>query len=301
MIKNLAELLSKTQDLPPATIVIACAATEEIAVAQQALAEGIANFILIGDEANMRQLVKEHQMNEAAVSFIHETNEKAAAEHAIALVRSGKADFPMKGLMHTGTFMGAVLNKEKGLMTGSVISQITVFDGYNDELQYLTDCAIAIAPDLKMKQKLIENAVSIARELGNPLPLVALLGSVETINPAMPDTLESAALTQMNRRGQIANCIVDGPLALDNAISQELAAIKGIDSPVAGKAQILVAPDLGVANTLSKGITHYANKASASIIAGTSAPIVMTSRTDKEQNKLYAIAAACYLAQIRRK
>lgn len=298
MITNLQELLIAAKALPKATIAIAGATEEEVSVAKLAIDEGLADFILIGDEAAMRQHVADQQIDEGAVRYIHEPNDAKAAQQAVALVHQQKADFPMKGLLHTSTFMRAILNKEQGLSAG-MISQITVFDGYNDELQYLTDCAIAITPDLKQKQQLIENAVAVACSFGNPLPKVALLGSVETVNPAMPDTIDSAALTQMNRRGQIKHCVVDGPLALDNAISAEFAAAKGIDSPVAGHAQILVAPDLAVANTLSKGITHYAKKDSASIIAGTSVPIVMTSRTDRSQNKLYAIAAACYLAQMK--
>lgn len=296
MIKNLKELLEAAQKKAKATIVLAGAHEEEIAVAKLAIEANLAEFILIGNELKMRKIVKAQKVNETYLSYINQDNDKLAAQEAIALVKAKKADFPMKGLMHTSIFMRAVLDKNNGLATYKMMTQITVFDGYNDELQYLTDCAITIQPDLVAKKEIIENAVKVARQLGNPLPIVALLGSVETVNPKMLDTIDSAALTQMNRRGQIRDCLVDGPLALDNAISAEFAKAKGINSPVAGQGEILVAPDLAVANTLSKAITHYAKKDSASIIAGTSVPIVMTSRTDKAQNKLYAIAEACYLA-----
>ena len=297
MIRSIEEIRQEVQKNKKAKIVIAAAGQEDLKVAYEATKQNLAEFILIGDQAELLEIIKNDKFSDVDFVIYNEVDPAKAVKKAVAMVHQQEADFPMKGSLHTGTFLREILHKERGLGTDKLLSQITVFDGYNQELQYLTDCAINIAPDLNQKIKIIENAVEIAHKLGNPKPLVAMLGSLETVNPAMADTLDSAILTQMNRRGQIKNCLVDGPLALDNAVSLELATIKGIDSPVAGKAQILVAPDLGLANSLSKALTHYAKLASASVVAGTQVPIVMTSRTDTLKNKLAAVAIASYLAR----
>jgi phosphate butyryltransferase len=203
----------------------------------------------------------------------------------------------MKGLVHTSVFMSAVLDKQNGLKRNRRLSQITVFRNTtlgDVGLTFLTDCAINIEMTLQVKKDIIENAVLAARAFGIECPKVALLGAVETVNEAMSDTLNSAILTQMNRRGQLTGCIVDGPLSLDNAISKEAAQRKGIVSDVAGEADILVGSCLQEANSLSKGLNFYAQFSTASIIVGTEQPIIMTSRTDQQENKLNSIAATCY-------
>ncbi len=193
--------------------------------------------------------------------------------------------------------MKAVLNRESGLKTNSRISQITLFENKNNGITFLTDCAVNLSPELSVRLDVIKNAVTLSRSLGVDCPKVALLGAVETVNESMPDTVQSAVITQMNRRGQIKDCVIDGPLSLDNAISMEAAQRKGIDSPVAGRADILIASSLQEANTLSKSLHFYAGFATASVIMGTEQPFVMTSRTDAIENKLNSIAVTCYYNQ----
>lgn len=203
----------------------------------------------------------------------------------------------MKGLLHTSDFMGAVLNKESGFERIKRISQVTIFQDHSNSLKFLTDCAINIEQTLSVKKDIIENAVHLARTFGIICPKVALLSAVETINEKMPDTITGAILVQMNNRGQIKDCIIDGPLSLDNAISKEAAEIKGIRSSVAGAADILVGSSLQEANTLSKSLNFYAKFQTASVILGTKEPFIMTSRTDTQQNKVNSIAATCWLFQ----
>lgn len=251
--------------------------------------------MFIGDSKSILNKIESLNFPKEMYEVIPAESEIESANVMMKLINQGIADIPMKGLMQTGTFMKAILNPEQNLRIGQLISQITVFEGIDNNLQMLTDCAINIEPDLQTKVEIIKNAVGIAENIGYYNPKVALLGSVETVNPKMPDTIDSSAITQMNRRNQITNCTIDGPLALDNAISIEATNKKKIQSEVAGKADILVAPNLLVANTLSKSITYYANKESASVISGTKTPIIMTSRTDRKRNKLNSIAIACYL------
>lgn len=295
MIQSFSQLIESLRSQPRRRIVIAGAEEEELLLAHQAVQQGLADFILIGDQQRLEQLQQQHQLAKGQVTFINETDHNAAARLAVHMVVNRDADLPMKGLMHTGAFLKAVLDKTNGLSGNSRLSQITIFEGYNGGLQFLTDCAINIKPTLQEKKTIIENSVYLAQRLGYDVPLVALLGSVETVSESMPDTLESAILTQMNRRGQIKGCLIDGPLSLDNAICPEAAKHKEIDGPVAGKAHILVAAELQVANTFSKALNYYAGLETASVIIGTRSPIIMTSRTDKLQNKLNSIAASCYL------
>ena len=290
-ISNFETLKNKLTESNRVRIVIASASEEEILLANEANA--LADFILLGDESKMLKVMKERGIDSSKFQLIHMENHHKTAKQAIQLIHEGKADIPMKGALHTSTFMSAVLNKETGLERTRRLSQITIFE-HAEQLRFLTDCAINIETDLKTKHDIILNGVSLARAFGIDTPKVALLGAVETVNEKMEDTMISAALTQMNRRGQIANCLVDGPLSLDNAISKEAAVQKGIVSDVAGLADILVGSCLQEANSLSKSLNFYANISTASVIVGTKQPIIMTSRTDKKENKINSIAATCY-------
>lgn len=295
MIKTLSQLIETLQQQQPKKIAIAGAQQDELLLAYQAYTQHLATFVLIGDEEKLYSAMEAHHIPKHSFTIINEPNHDAAARLAVKMVKSGEVDIPMKGLMHTGSFLKAVLDKDVGLATNKRISQITLFNGYNGTLQFLTDCAINIKPTLKEKQGIIENAVWVAQKMGYQTPLVALLGSVETVSESMPDTIDSAVLTQMNKRGQIKGCIIDGPLSLDNAICKQAAELKGIHSEVAGNADILVAAELQVANTFSKALHYYAKLDTASVIVGTTSPIIMTSRTDELKNKLLSIAASCYL------
>ncbi|MDR1773472.1 MAG: phosphate butyryltransferase [Clostridioides sp.] len=295
LIKSIGEILQKSIELGKVKIAIAKADDEEIKLVKLAMEKNLADFILIGDKKKIKKSLEENNVEFDENNIIDECDSAKAGSLAVELVNKKQVDIPMKGLMHTSDFVRAVLNKENGLRTNKRLSQITIFDGISDSIQFLTDCAINIKPDLKCKVEIINNCVEAARYFGYSNPKVALIGAVETVNESMPDSIESAVLTQMNRRGQIKDCVVDGPLSLDNAISEESARIKGIESSVAGRADILVASDLVVSNTFSKALHYYANKETASIIMGTKSPIIMTSRTDDMKNKLNTIATIAYI------
>ncbi|MDR0879940.1 MAG: phosphate butyryltransferase [Clostridioides sp.] len=295
--KSIKDICKEVAGSELKTIAIAGISEEEINLVKDAIGEKLANFILVDEEIHTKKLIKKYGLDEENIRVVPVDCTSDAPAKAIELVKQGIADIPMKGQVHTSTFMKAILDKEKGISSGSRLSQMTMFDGYNGEPQFLTDCAINISPTLKEKVEIIQNAVEVFKNLYDKEPYVALLGAVETISEKMPDTIDSAVITQMNRRGQIKDCIIDGPLSLDNAISKKYAEIKNIESSVAGKAQILVSSDLREANNVSKAIIHYSDREACSIIAGTKVPVVMTSRTDKPSNKINTIGMACYLLQ----
>lgn len=291
-ISSIREFVKKEKSVK---IVIAGVTAEEIDIASAALKQKIADFIFVGNENEIKKLQESAADEIKAIPVYHVDDLREAPQKAMELVKQGIAGIPMKGQVHTGNFVKAVLDKGNGFFSGGRLSQITMFDGYQEKLQFLTDCAINIDYSLDVKIDLINNAVRTAAQFVDHIPKVAMLGAVETVSDKMPDTADSAVITQMNRRGQIRNCIIDGPLSLDNAISEKFAKMKGIDSPVAGSADILIATSLNEANSLSKGIIHYAGKEACSIIAGTSKPVIMTSRTDLHQNKINTIAVACFM------
>lgn len=199
----------------------------------------------------------------------------------------------MKGNVPTATILKEVLNKEYGLRTGSVLSHVAAFEVPDyDQLIFVTDAAMNVAPDLNQKVQIVQNSVQVARALGIEMPKVAPLAAVEVVNPTMQATVDAALLTQMNNRGQIKDCIVDGPLALDNAVSALAAEHKGIKSEVAGQADILFVPTIEVGNVLYKSLIYFAKAKVGAIIAGAKAPIVLTSRADSAESKLYSLALA---------
>lgn len=295
--KTIQEIHDAVKQEQAVRIAIAGVTEEEVRLVKEAVNQKLAKFVLIGDKEAIKKMIETVGFDEMNTPIFHVDSSHDAPEKAMELIKRGLADIPMKGQVHTGSFIKAVLKKENNFFKGGRLSQVTMFDGYNEELQYLTDCAINIDYGLEVKRSLINNAVRLAKKFGKTIPKVALLGAVETVSESMPDTIDNAVLTQMNRRGQISDCLIDGPLSLDNAISEKFAQIKKIESPVAGKADILVANSLNEANSLSKGIIHYGKREACSLIAGTEKPVIMTSRTDTKQNKLNTIAAACYLLQ----
>lgn len=297
MVTSLKDLIERVTNREKKKIAVAAAEDVEILeVVQKAIELNIAEFILIGDKNKIEQLARENHV-ELDLYIIDEPEHAKAAEKAVELVKTKEADAIMKGLLHTSTFLKAVLNKEKGLNTGRLISQISVFDKEDGEgLQLLTDCAISIEPTLEEKKQIIENAVDLAIKLGYERPKVALLSAIEVVNPKIKDTVEAAILSKMGDRGQIKNAIIDGPFALDNAISKKAAEQKGIKGEVAGCADILVAPNLQVGNVLTKALTYYAHKDVAAAVMGAGAPVVMTSRSDSVKNKLLSIALASYIS-----
>jgi phosphate butyryltransferase len=277
------------------TISVACAADADVLQAVDAARkEGVANAILVGNADKIAEAARLNSIDPGNFEILDEKGGEAdAALKAVELVSSGKAQILMKGMLHTDNFLRGVLNKEKGLRSGSVISHVYLHqvEGY-DRIIFITDGAFIPSPDLPTKAKIIDNVARFAHSFGIETPKVAVLAAVEVVNADMPATLDAAALTQMNRRGQIKGCVVDGPLALDNAVSELSAKHKGIVSDVAGKADILLVPNIESGNILAKSIVYFAPNKTAGIVLGAKAPIVLTSRADSAEAKTFSIAAA---------
>ncbi len=258
---------------------------------------GIAGAILVGNEAEIRQIAGMHNIDVNKYTIVDEPDKVEACRKAVKLVRDKQADVVMKGLVDTSIILKAVLDKEIGLRESPVLSHVAVFEvpGY-DRLFYLTDAAMNIAPDLEAKKHILRNAVKVAHALGNENPIACALCAVEKVNPKMPAKLDAAALVEANQAGQIEGCTVMGPLALDNAISPEAAKHKGITDPNAGKADILLVPAIEAGNVFYKSMVFMARAKNAGMIVGAKAPIVLTSRADSDETKLNSIALALKVA-----
>lgn len=301
MIKSFDELISAVQEKPKKKIaIVSPEGTTVMKLVKQALEAKLAEFILVGDEEKIKTMSAEAGFDSNLVNIINIPDQKDAAEEAVRLVVVGSASAIMKGNLPTATFMRAILDKQKGLNDNKVISEITIYEKIVDApgggFRFLTDCAINVQPTLEEKKQIIENAVYLAHRLGNTLPKVAVISAVEVVNPAMPDTIEAAALSKMAERGQIEGCLVEGPLAFDNAISLEAARYKKITSEVAGQADIILAPNLLSANPLRKCLVYYTQQRIATAVMGAKAPIVLTSRSDSAETMLLTIALAAYVS-----
>jgi phosphate butyryltransferase len=263
----------------------------------EAKKEGLATPILVGDEKEIIAIAKEAKLDISGISIVNEPDQIKAVKTAVQMVREGKADVLMKGLVGTADFMRGVLNKEWGLSVGNPISYIGIVDSERvGRLLFITDPAIVPYPDLAGKIDLINNAVPVARALGVDKPKVACLAAVEVVNPKMPATLDAAALAKMSDRGQFKNCTVDGPFALDNSLSVESAKHKKLTSPVAGLADILLMPNIETGNSLFKSAKYIGGCQLAGITVGAKAPLVITSRADDSTAKFNSIACALMIA-----
>ncbi len=250
--------------------------------------------ILVGPAQKIREMAAEIGLDLSDCGLIDAEGTKAV-EKAVEVAAG--ADLLMKGNVKTGDLMKVVLQEEYGLRTGSTITMVSVFDipAYH-KLVAITDAGMIIAPTLEQKVDMINTASKLMKKLGVETPKVAVLGAIEVPNPKMQATIEAAVLSKMNDRGQIKGCIVDGPFALDNAVSLEAAKHKGINSPVAGDADILIMPDIEAGNIFYKAMVFLANAKVASVILGAKIPIVLTSRADSDETKLYSIALACVVS-----
>ncbi len=298
MAKSFVDLLKLAKTRGPKKVAVAVAQDKDVLSAiKQATEENIAEPILVGDKAEIEKIAKELNFDISNVEIIHEEDKVEACRIATSLVSSGKAHVLMKGLVDTSIIMKTVLDGEIGLRTGNVISHVAVFDiATYHKVFIVTDAAMNIAPDVKQKKEIIENAVVLAKALDIEMPKVAVLASKEKVSPKMEATVHAGELVEMNRKGEIKDCLVDGPFALDNAVSKESARIKGIESEVAGDADILLAPGIDAGNVLYKALTFLGNAKSAGLIVGTKAPIVLTSRADNDEAKLNSIALAVLMA-----
>ncbi len=299
MIRKFDELLAAARSLPPRRVAVAAAHDDAVlAAVRDARERGIAEFVLIGDQARLKALAGPTGVDLAGVEVIHEPDVRQAARRAAAMVGSGQADMLMKGLIGTGDFLRALLDKDLGLRTGLLLSHVFVIElaGW-DRLLFVTDAAMNVSPTLADKAAIIGNAVTLAGALGVDPVRVAVLAAVETVDAGMPATLEAAALAKMAERGQIKGAIVDGPLALDNAISEEAARHKGIVSPVAGRADILMVPDIEAGNMLGKSMVYFARARIAGLVMGAAKPVIVTSRADSAESKMLSIALGAVTAK----
>lgn len=290
--RNIDDIIKSAKARGPKTVAVACCQDREVIIAiENARKENIVNAILIGDIKKTKEIANELKISLDNYELLNIEDLSQACLKAVELVSTGKAQMVMKGLVDTSIILKAVLNKEIGLRTGNILSHVGVFDiqGY-DRLFFITDAAMNLAPNVNEKKQIIENACSVAKSLDIENPKVALICAKEKVNPKMKDTVEAKELEDMYLKGEITGCIVGGPFALDNAISEEAAKHKGINHPVAGKADILVVPDIEAGNVLYKAITYFAKCENAGIIVGAKAPIILTSRADSDKTKLNSIA-----------
>lgn len=298
MIRNFDELLLIAKERPKMKLSVAAAQDEEVLLAVEAARKlGLIDAILVGDKEKIEEISTLVSIDLGNYEIIDVKDIKVAARMAVTLVSQGKADFLMKGILGTADLLRAVLDKEVGLRTNSLLSHVMVYSlpTYH-KLLFLTDGGMCTYPDLNQKIQIIQNAVKVAKSLGIAPIYVAPLAAVEVINPEMQATLDAAALTKMNQRGQIKDCIIDGPVSLDISISSAAAKHKGIESPVAGEADILLVPNIESGNLLGKSLTYFANAKSAGIVMGAKCPIVLVSRADTHESKLYSIALGCVSA-----
>jgi phosphotransacetylase len=265
--------------------------------AVEAAEAGIIVPILTGPAGKIRATAEKAGLNIAPYEIVDAPHSHGAAEEAVFLVRTGRAELLMKGSLHTDELMGEVMKRDTGLRSGRRVSHAFIMDvpTYPKPL-VITDAAINIQPTLEDKVDIIQNAIDLARALGIENPKVAILSAVETVTPKIPSTIEAAALCKMADRGQITGGVLDGPLALDNAISEEAARIKGIDSPVAGHADILVVPNLEAGNMLAKNLSFLANADAAGLVLGARVPIILTSRADSVMTRMASCAVAALYA-----
>lgn len=291
-------LIKRAQSVEPAVCAVAHPCDEtSLAAAVQAHQLGILTPILVGPREKIETIAKQCSLDLAGLRIIETPHSHASAAQAVALVRSSEATLLMKGSLHTDELMHEVVNPTTGLRTERRLSHVFVMDvpTYEEPL-FITDAAINIAPDLSCKVDIVQNAIDLHHALGLGEPRVAILSAVEQVNPKIPSTIEAAALCKMADRGQITGGILDGPLAMDNAISPEAAAMKGLCSSVAGRAQILIVPDLEAGNMLAKNLTFLSGAEAAGIVLGARVPIILTSRADSQQTRLASCALATLFA-----
>lgn len=257
--------------------------------------------ILVGPQERIKEVAAKHGLDISGFEIVDAGYSQESAAKAVELVREGRAEALMKGSLHTDEIMSAVVKRDTGLRTSRRISHCFIMDvPDHDQPLVITDAAVNIAPDLKTKVDITQNAIDLVRALGQDDVRVAVLSAMESVNPDVPSTLEAAALCKMADRGQITGAQLDGPLALDNAISPEAAAIKKISSPVAGRANVLVVPDLEAGNMLAKSLSFLAGADAAGIVLGAKVPIILTSRADEETARLASCAVAQLLVAARR-
>jgi phosphate butyryltransferase len=298
-IRNFAQLMEEARKRGPKVVAIAAAHEREVLLAAaDAERLGLAECILVGDRPTIERIAAEEGIDLTRMMIIHESDPKTCANKVMELVSQGHAQIAMKGKVETGDFLRAALNKEYGLRRGNLLTHVGAFEIPGiDRLIFVSDAGVVVAPDMEQKVEIVRNAIQVARALGVEQPRVAILAATEMVNPKIPATLDAANLAKMADRGQITGGLVDGPLALDNAISPESVAVKGIQSQVAGYADILIPPDIEAGNVLAKAITYFANGKMAGVVVGARSPMIVASRSDTHETKLVSMALGVLLAE----
>jgi len=297
-IRTFAELLEAAKAKGPKAVAVAAAHQSEVMSAGlDAEVAGLAEVTLVGDSDEIRRIAAAEGFDISRMDIVHVPEPHEAAYRVMKLVSEGQADIAMKGKVETSEFLRAALSRELGLRTGRLYTHVAAFEipGF-ERLIFISDAGVIVAPDLEQKVQIVQNAIYVAHALDIPLPRVAVLAATEVVNPKIPTTLDAANLSKMADRGQIQGGLVDGPLALDNAISPESARIKGIRSEVAGYADILVAPDIEAGNVLAKAITYFAQGKMAGVVVGARCPLILPSRSDTREAKLVSLALGVMLA-----
>lgn len=299
MSKGFDDIFAKVGECGMKKVAVSVAQDEAVLEAvREAKKRGIADAILVGDEAKIREIAASIGMDLDGYEIIDEPDMIQASLKAVKLAHEGKADMYMKGLIDSKNFLKSVLNKEVGLRTGGVLSHVCVFEIPGiDRLLFLTDVAFMTYPTLEDKVNIIKNTLPVARACGVECPKVAPLAAVEVVNPKMPVTVDAAELTKMNENGEITGCIVDGPLSLDLAIDPEAAKHKGAtDRAIQGDADILLFPDIHAGNLVYKAMVHTAKVVNGNILTGTKAPVILTSRSDSVEVKVNSLALGAVVA-----
>jgi phosphate butyryltransferase len=298
MLTSMQQIRDMALTLPRQTVAVACAHDlEALKAVSEAHALGLADFILVGNTEKIRILAEKIDLDLGGFELVEARGEAGGAAETVRVVASGRAGILLKGFVDSSVLFKAVLDRDAGLRNGSTVSHTVVMDvpGF-DKLYLLTDAAMIIRPDLETKRQIVLNAVKVARALGNPDPVVGVLCESEKVNPKMPATMDAAALVEMNRSDGLPGCRVGGPYALDNAISVEAARHKGMKDPLAGHADILLAPDLAAGNIFYKSLMYFARARSAGVVVGTKAPVLLNSRADSHETKINAVALGILMA-----
>ena len=299
--KSFDELVDEVKGYPSMKRMAVAAAGEEhtLEAVLHARKEGVAKPILVGDKMEILRILETMGERVPAEDIYDISDPREAAEMAVALVREGKADFLMKGYLDTGVILKAVVNKEKGLGKGGVMSHFTMFDipGYH-KILVPVDGGMVTYPTLEQKKAIIENTVGTLRSMGYDCPKVGVLACMEKVNPKMPETVEAAELARMNREGEITDCIVEGPISYDCAVDGEIAKLKGYQSKIAGDVDVLVAPNIHAGNIMGKMLTCTCKAKLAGFIVGAKCPIVLTSRGSSAEEKFLSIVVSAAAAEV---
>ncbi|MFO7889213.1 MAG: bifunctional enoyl-CoA hydratase/phosphate acetyltransferase [bacterium] len=299
MYKHLKDLLKEVKQNFSPTLAVAAGQDEEtIQAVYRAREENVCKVTLVGNKDEIQKVSQKNSIDLSSFTIIDQKDTTQAVEEAVKLVREGKADFIMKGLVKTSTYMKKILDRNYGLLSREgLLTHVAVMEipSYS-KLLLISDAAVIPKPTMEQKLKIIQYATEIAYALGNKKPKVALISAVETISIKVKSTVDAAVITAMNRREQIKNVIIDGPLALDVALSKEHCRIKGLDSPVNGEADILIFPNIETANTFYKSTVLLAKATAAAVVVGTTAPVILPSRADDDDTKFYSIVLATRLA-----